>query len=102
LRELAAIHDAARLVAGVADAIGCQPRCYTSENGSWNAVGLFADAISETCGAVLTDVVREALKRTPKDGWESGLRLKVLAEHVIENDDKAALSVFVSDLHAVG
>lgn len=102
LRELAAIHDAARLVAGVADAIGCQPRCYTSENGSWNAVGLFADAISETCGAVLTDVVREAMKRTPKDGWESGLRLKVLAEHVIENDDKAALSVFVSDLHAMG
>lgn len=101
MRDLAAIHDAARLIAGVADAIGCQPRSYDGEDGGWNAIGLFADAISETCGGVLADTVREALDREPKNGWERGLRLKILAEHTIDNDDKAAVAIFARDFQAM-
>lgn len=102
MRTLAAIHDAAGLICGVADAVSCQPRCYTPQNERWNAVGLFADAISDECGAVLADAVREARKRVPSDDWERGLRLGILAQDTIENGDKGAVSALARDLQAIG
>lgn len=102
VRDLAAIHDAARLIGGVADAVSCQPRSYTSDNERWSIVGLFADAISEACGSVQADAVREARKRSPSDGLDRQLRLGVLAQDTIENGDKGDLSAFALDLEAIG
>lgn len=102
MRDLAAIHDAAGLIGGVADAVSCQPRSYTPNHEAWNVIGLFADAVSEACGAVQADAVREARERTPGDDWEQGLRLNILAQETIENGDQSAMAAFARDLQAMG
>ena len=102
MRDLAAIYDAAALIGGVADAVSCQPRAYGPKGEAWNVIGLFADAISEACGAVQADAVREARRRAPADDWERGQRLKILAEDTIENGDKGAVLAFARDLQVMG
>jgi len=102
VEELAATHDVAMLIKGVAHAVACQPRCEKGGRagpGS-NAAGSLMNWVAEAMTAVEDTALKVMRNRAPTDHWEQNARLRVLAEATVANGDSDQITSFAHELLA--
>lgn len=106
LNELVAVHDTAKLVGDVAQAVVWQGRCKaaTAEKPyapSYNAAGALMVWLSDELTHVEHLAIQEMKKRLPTDYWNRERRLAWIAAPVIQNGDVTETATFIGELAAL-
>lgn len=105
LKDLVAIHDTAKLVGEVAQAVVWQGRCTVSAaqkrpDKSYNAAGELMVWLSDELINVEHLAYTEMKKRQPADRWDRERRLAWIAAPIIQNGDINETAAFIGELAA--
>lgn len=103
LKELVAVHDTAKLVGDVAQAVVWQGRCKASpaENPyapSYNVAGTLMAWLSDELTHVESLVVEEMKKRRPAEYFDREMRLAWTAAAIIQNGDAIETATFIGEV----
>jgi hypothetical protein len=104
ISELASVHDVAVLIADVANAVSCQPRCASQKPypaPSYNAVGDLVEWISGALTAIADGTVKEVRGRVPTSDYDRTRRLQILSEATVANGDPDETTAFARELLAM-
>jgi hypothetical protein len=103
LKDLVAIHDTAKLVGDVAQAVVWQGRCKAPsvrnpDASIYNAAGEFMVWLSDELTHVEHLAYQEMRKRQPADRWDRERRLAWIAAPIIQNGDIDETAAFIGEL----
>jgi hypothetical protein len=100
LNDIRSLHDGAALISDVSTAISCQPRSHQRQaDGGWyNTLGEFAEWNGSVCGWIKERCVKEAMSRLPSNASEAVIRLEIIKNSCVENEDFHVLAQAVYDI----